>query len=149
MAALQLLEHDGDKSRAVGDGVMLALGAGICHLGRRMHRMPLGRRRDERPPNSTSGIRRVEAQLLGHADLVADHGLELKRIQLGGPLGLQQTHSLCVEVIWQLRRFVARLLRRKRLYHGADPAASKDAVFDELTSLPTLKQGVVDESSQS
>ena len=100
VVALQLLEHDCDEPRAMKDGGVLAVRTRVRHLGCSMHRMPLGRRRDDRPPNSTSGIRRVETQLLGHADLVADHSLELKRVQLGGPLGLQQTHSLCIEVIW-------------------------------------------------
>ena len=79
MVAQQLLEHDLDESCAMGNGGVLAIGARIRHLGSRMHWMPLGRRADNRPPDGTGGIRRVEAQLLGHADLVANHGLELNR----------------------------------------------------------------------
>ena len=148
MVAQQLLEHDRNELRAMGNGGVLAIGARMRHLGRRVHRMPLGRRADDRPPDGTSGIRSVEAQLLGHADLVANHGLELNRVQLRGPLWLQQSHSLCIEIIRQLGRRVARLQRRKRLRHSADDAASKRAILDQFTGISTFQQRVVDEGSQ-
>ena len=149
MRTLKLLEHAGDETRAVRDCGVLAVGASMCRLCSSMHGMTEWRRADHRPPNGTRDVGGVETELCGQTDLLECHRLVVGRIQFRGPLWRQQLHSLSIEVIRQLRRFVARTKGRKRLGNACDDTAGKRAILDKLSGITTLDQGVVDESAQS